>query len=452
MSSSFTSDVSSRNLKPVPALAQLPSELLLLIIAYCKDEHASLHTPQPTLRALCCTNRLLHRLATPVLFEEYASAENLREFVRTIVTRPDLADQVKTIHWILVRRELISTTPPSEVIMALRSHNIDFASAAATTIEETRKRADSTLLDAYLIAVLMHTTNLESLHIKSIALQDRQSITRRWLHPIKHQLPHSFSRLSSVQLTGLSRLSDLDAFLSLHSLRSLTVSGLGIEPTADWTYPFQSSKLEELVLVHGFLDGPDLVKLVNACQALRRFVYIRGPWKHITGRLRFISFPALKAALDNHAPTLHEIDIQTYAAGHLATEWTVDQKVDSFAQYGALRHMTMSTYPLIPLKPQSFVDQLPPNLECLCLDETCKEYFGESGREALDSLLLASESLSRSLQNVYLERECTTSLSFQDWKALKRGLREKDIALGTWDLGRDPDRRRADDWFDISEC
>jgi hypothetical protein len=438
-------------MKPSPALGQLPSELLLLIIAYCKEEHASLHTPQPTLRSLCCTNRLLHRLATPVLFEEYASAENLREFVRTIVTRPDLAEQVKTVHWILVRRELISTAPPSEVVVALRSHNIDFAAAAATTIEETRKSADSALLDAYLVAVLMHATNLESLHIKSIALQDRQCVTRRWIHPVKHQLPHSFSRLSSVQLTGLSRISDLDAFLSLSSLRSLTVSGLGIEPTADWTYPFGASKLEELILVHGYLDVSDLVNLVNACQALRKFVYIRGPWRQIMGN-RFINFPVLKAALDNHAPTLREIDIQTSTAGHGRSFWTNDDKVDSFAQYTALRSITISAYPLIPLKPELFADQLPPNLECLCLDLTCKKYFGEPGRQALESLLWTSQSLLRSLQNIYLERECTASMSFQDWKALKRGLCEKGIALRTWDLGRDPDRRRADDWFDISEC
>lgn len=241
----------------------------------------------------------------------------------------------------------------------------------------------------------------------------------------------------------------MDGFLRLPRLRTLKIWGLFDDPRVDWMFPPRTSELEELHLSAAYLHGHNLAILIESCKALRKLVYSSdfSP-AHGATLNPHLRYPHIKTALDGHASSLCELRIQTCTPWGPHTAWSPSEKIDSFSFYHQLTHFTFPAYALIPTNPELFGDQLPPNLETLCLDETPYEHFGDTGIEALESLLRSPHYALRSLKEVYLEREITRSLLYDNWKVLRNSFAEKDITLRMWDLGRTI--LADDDWFHIA--
>ena len=428
-------------------IERLPDELLLAIIAYCRGERTSHRTTQKTLRALCCTSRLWHRLATPALFEEYAPTDTVHEFAQTIVTRPDLAHHVKTLYWTLTGPEPKAAARSNDdvVVLALRSYKVDFADRAAAAIQWQHPSTMDEFLDAYLLLILMYTPNIELLHVgEGPNSSFVPSVARGWLLPISNRLPHSFRCLKSIKIEGIL-FADLEVLLglpSLHALKGSTRFTAWPSVSLSWACPPIVSTLQELVLSPVTFKESELVAFIEACQELRKFVYCpERSWRFGFCTVRpFV----LKAALDKHAPSLRELDIQTCSASRSLQVGNEAMKIDTFAPYRQLRRLIFPVWPLIPLNPDLFVHQLPPNLETLSLDEVCHENFGDSGRRALESLLLAPHSSLRNVNVMYLDPDFTETPSFIYGKNLRKDFGEKNIALRIWHADSDS-RERAHD-------
>lgn len=428
-----------------PSLDDLPEELLFNIFS----NFANLPWKR-TLYALCLTNHLFRRLATPMLYESYISSKDQYEFVRALVMCPDLAAQVKRLDWQIDRRDpsiLPFQLQPfrDEVASKLDEYGAFFTVEAAIALRGGWRRRPGEVGDAYCTAALMHTPNLEHLALKDDRADPQ--ISRRSFQPIKQCLPHSFKLLKSVEINcwamPLETVADFLRLPSLHSAKFHTVLD---EDQTDWGCRPRTSNVKELEFVRCFLYSHNIAKVIESCRALHTFTYshknsgllldVGGNW------FPRINLPLVKTALDAHASTLHQVHIMTSL---VIQDYPLIGQLDTFKSYERLASLTVPAPCLAMGDPVHLVEQLPPNLEALYLDDCSYGSLGPNGIKALESLLPYIKLSSGCLDLICIEHQVTGYLTYTIWKDLKCEYRESGITLRIWDLGH-PSLLQDDDW------
>jgi hypothetical protein len=387
------------NGKKGPTLEDLPNELLLKILGYCnRVKYPPGHKYKQTLPSLCRTNRLINRLATPLFYEECTLTkkqiiycfltEKKINYVRTLVVSPHLAAHVKMLKWDLdcddipISDEVVSTLEGYEYLV---------------TLKQAINRGKFSV--ACLTAALMHTPNIESLCVEDITRS--KNSTKEWLQPIIHSLSHPFQHLKSLNINSETCLDDMEHLLRLPSLQSLEVHRLRDYATGYSSLPQRVSKVEKLYISDAVLDR-NLATIIESCEKLREFVCVQGHERYRGGF--HADYPQIKSALNRHAPSLCTLEIPEWRwvkpKNGEWPEWNLSEKLDSFASYYKLAHLTLPAHVLIPINEELFAKQLPPNLKTLFLDGANSKYYSDSVVKALKSLLQCPPEMLRKLENI----------------------------------------------------
>jgi hypothetical protein len=420
------------------SLCDLPEELLIEVISYIgNDNGISFERDMRTLANLARSCQRLHRSVVPYLYESYSCHKNQYRLVRTLVTCPDLAAQMKSLQWDLELRALPSGYRVNKVADVLEDRFSDwFAIDAALALRRQQHRDPGQDSDGYFTAALMHCPNIEDIQLVDGPGTRDVRHSRRWLEPLRLRVPHSFERLRTADIRMQSlQVTDIAHLMQLPSLQILKLSEFYEEPLAEWTLPPRVSSVEDLTLHH--LNRPEressnIDGMIASCRALKRFAYNHRDMYMPPSSDTHI-FPRLKAALDIHADTLEvlKLDRECWPVGIEAVQY----HSSSFTKYTKLESLCSPFSLLAPSNPvethhqTSLLDVLPGNIHTLQIKHISYQQQGLKNMLALEHMVGYLKSKLPYLTTIYLSSELLAFLRHDDWKRIQAAFAEEGTTL-----------------------
>ncbi|KAK1997032.1 hypothetical protein LX36DRAFT_90612 [Colletotrichum falcatum] len=416
-------------------MGSLPSELIQQIcgvLCYHCQHHGAFPTTDSsdaraskrTLSHLCRVSRRIHVVAQPFLFHYYTTdnlprehhcgtqahvgevpsgEDKLPEFLRSIISRPDLASQVRTL--LLVETDEISgCTPDLAQLLSNATKRLvipehvsaqeclqtkiwqDFLGKPQTLMRIQRRRIHHWLEE---LAVLL-SPNLERLFIARDSLVQYEHIK---------DSRASFPALKTIAIGGVSKNQHIHEasvlfeaapnIESLYSLRCSLFDGVGPWTTAKpWNLKLQA--VRRLVLNDIGLE--DLELLVNCCPNLQQLEVLAAkihltsgvsywnvtkllqalePVRHTLRRLRLSNSSAQKHA-ENSRPNFAEVFWSFRQFGQLEALSLDQTAIESLLQTTSVGNHTASNW--------SLVEMCPPPVRKFQFLQVRKGFLGHLGR------------------------------------------------------------------------
>jgi hypothetical protein len=421
--------------QPEALLDRLPDELILGIVEQI-SQRASLDAVEEERRvrrrmlyALCLTSRRLHQLTTAALYGSILHVERPFQFIRTMVTVPDLAKQVKLLTW---RYATVIDDPPPHTPSALSSGDIDLIlDSLKTPFAIYLGRIVHYRLEDHpdqLTLAMVFLPNIAHLVVDD-AYEDSRLYHRTWVDLIKFATPHSFQNLSTVTLdAGAMQLNNILPLILHPAMRKIEISHL-VEADEDWHHelvPWDGvenpsiewrrrwSRVEHLSLFASYMDSLILATLLGLFRSLKTFAYGHDSLdegnrltvdthlmeEDFTTRMR-LDHSNIINDLGYHRHSLEELwldeDYYTYEmrlSQSVTAEW-------SFSDYPKLKRLTMNFLCFIKVDEPltaAYLDRLPAALE----------YLHFTMPESHGGVSLSTERLITALE--YLAENCRSKL------------------------------------------
>jgi hypothetical protein len=334
------------------SLNGLPDELIVHIIEIIATYGYARWQQIPsmasyTLGSLFATNRRLNYLVTPMLYARAhpLSAGDVWEFLRTIVSKPQLAKYIKKIEWpagipdghmpfiykdfqagdqwvaydSAARKELASMIYEQSTSC---KHSPQYMHRIASSCNAARADPNGAV---FLAAAVLYAPQLE--YINAVWTSE-QNIGLTWVDSIAHAPTHAFEHLHSIKLDIQSSgddwdkggaAVDLNVLLLLPSLRKLDVSHLYKTLYHGNSWPalrVGASNVQALILRQSYVQAEVLAHAVKACRQLETFVYHHNRDKVVIWYVCLIDM----AVLLSHHPPASDV------AGPKAGNWSIKMR------------------------------------------------------------------------------------------------------------------------------
>jgi hypothetical protein len=442
-------------------LNELPEELILDILDHLPG--IDLDSFQlPTLLSLSLTSRRLHRTVSDRIYATYDSYFcDSYLFLRTMITKPDLARSVRTAHFRYGKEahlDRVRYIPNAQDKKILKQgmKMLDFPDWKTWA---TRCNTDNIEFDILHTAIMLHTPNLTELHVEDNWISPYQD--PKWIELIKKASrgdtfghTHNFSRLESVRVDAkIMVLHQLAPLFHVPSLRRLHLQDLREARLGRWPVPKLEraippgcTNIEELTLEECFINPDNLLALSKSMLGLKRFRYEIDPELQLPADTGSV----LIDVLGLHAKTLEELHIRVMHVDPITEE---DECVNALYMHGglrpfvALRRLNCPLGSIVDMRPGAaadLTDELPPSLTNI----TIRVRACTKEHEHMKALEQLADCPNNSLRAIQLDVDIPATRFSYDW-----GLLVKLFSAAGVDfvVHQDPDDEGfSEDWEDES--
>lgn len=461
----------------------LPDEILLKIVELIHDD--SEQDPWKRLSNLSWINRKFHRVVNEKIYENYDYGLDPFLFLRTLVSKPELAALVKKVRYSFLDRELEYYGPidgdevrkniPSDSDKEMINKKIKLSGykkwKELNLSGSNRQCQDEDLIlgtedDDFFAAILMHTPNIRELQVY---IDDHHFDPHgRWLELLENATCnpltgpgrlHTFEHLRVVNVccTHGLHVADLAPLFKLRSLKHLLLRRLYVDVDPDdigQNFPASCNDIEKMELIGGFISMDVLALLVSTPRHLKAltldFSYNQIFYPNEREWRQNLGSGNLSKVLDRIRDSVEEI--------YLDWSWKNHSEDDSVGWYNAqwynvhpgLRRMTALKRLVAPYKAlfgARLSDEpvhvpLPPSLEYLQLNSTNLLWY----ERALKPVVAFRQSGHvPMLRNILIDYDDPNDFRYHDYTMLAHDFSKLDITLRQANPGP---RAVRPNWYD----
>lgn len=320
----------------MPVLEDLPNELLRKIFSYLGTE---------ALACISMVSRHLNATADPCLYRSpWVTYAGLRNLIRTILSRPMLANYVRSVS---LYPENSETLPLVDPILQISADTFGLEDPLDMT-------------GAQIILLLYILPRLESLAITSIELDISGDLLDRYRFQPAITLPIGLQSLRNIGchrfLTGDMSPDTLLTILLLPSIHTIEMWGFETWDTDD-LYQFEgTSKVKDLQFRQGNVDAPTFARILKVPIALERFAYGHS----FPGSPLWFDAPEIGKILGTHRATMQLIDVCFVKddTGFLEDGSAVQGVIGSLREWPVLVELRCDLTLLLGKKPKAAVSRL----------------------------------------------------------------------------------------------